>query len=485
MPPPETPSAPMSQPDGVADPTAPDASILPDGIGHREANRVTAAEHYEHGRSRRKDVPRSHHRGWEPPPGRPDPIALLEASNLSRVPELVPIRYGRMLASPFAFLRGSATVMAHDLATTATTGIEVQACGDAHLLNFGLFATPERNLIFDVNDFDETLPGPWEWDVKRLAASVMVAGRDAGFDDTASRTAAEAAVRAYRLRVGGYAGLGHMSTWYARLDVETIAKLVTRARARRVLQANVKKARSRTALQAMGKLTTVVDGVRRLVDDPPVLEHIQYDRLDEWVEAMFVSYVSSLPDDRRHLLERYRFVDIAFKVVGVGSVGTRCYLVLLQGRDDDDVLFLQFKEADPSVLEPFVRASQYDNHGRRVVEGQRLMQAASDIFLGWGTGTFGVDYYFRQFRDMKGSFSPEGVVPEGLADYARVCGWALARAHARSGNAAVIAGYLGTGNRFDRHVADFAVAYADQTELDHTALVDAVREGRIEARTEV
>jgi uncharacterized protein (DUF2252 family) len=476
---------PAARPAAGADPTAPDASILPDGTGRQPASRVTAAERYEHGRSCRKGVPRSDHRGWEPASGRADPIALLEASNLSRVPELVPIRYGRMLASPFAFLRGSATVMAHDLATTATTGIHVQACGDAHLLNFGLFATPERNLVFDVNDFDETLPGPWEWDVKRLAASVMVAGRDAGFDDAAARTSAEAAVRAYRLRIGGYGGLGHMDTWYARLDVEMIAKLVTRARARRVLQANVKKARSRTALQAMAKLTTVVDGVRRLIDDPPVLEHIQYDRLDEWVEAMFVSYVSSLPDDRRHLLERYRFVDIAFKVVGVGSVGTRCYLVLLQGLDDDDVLFLQFKEADPSVLEPFVGASRYDNHGRRVVEGQRLMQAASDIFLGWGTGTFGVDYYFRQFRDMKGSFSPEGVVPEGLTEYAQVCGWALARAHARSGDAAAIAGYLGTGNRFDRHVADFAAAYADQTELDHAALVDAVRQGRVEARTEV
>ncbi len=448
-------------------------------------SRLTAFERFEIGRSLRKRVPRDAHVGWEPPPTRLDPISLLEASNRDRVPELVPIRYGRMLASPFAFLRGSATVMAHDLASTPATGILVQSCGDAHVLNFGLFATPERHLVFDVNDFDETLPAPWEWDVKRLAASAAVAARQAGLGDDTARSAAVASVHAYRNSMGTYADMGHLATWYARIDVEELERLASTDRIRRILSQGVRKARSRTALQAREKLTTVVDGVRRLVDDPPLLEHVAYDDLAERVRDMYVSYVASLPDDRTPLLDRYRFVDLAFKVVGVGSVGTQCYLVLLQGIDDDDVLLLQLKEADVSVLEPFAGPSAYDHHGRRVVEGQRLMQAASDMFLGWGTGAAGVDFYFRQFRDMKGSFAVESAVPQGLVDYGRLCGWALARSHARSGDAASIAGYLGASGRFERNVGEFAVAYADQTERDHAALVAAVSEGRIEARTDV
>jgi len=440
---------------------------------------------FEQGRSYREAVPRRAHGGWEPPPDRSDPIALLEASNRSRVPELVPIRYGRMLASPFAFLRGSATVMAHDLATTPVTGIEVQACGDAHVMNFGLFATPERHLVFDVNDFDETLPGPWEWDLKRLATSAAVVARQSGLGNDATRAAAVAAASTYRYRMGRFAGMGHLSTWYARIDIESLEHMASTARVRRILVDGVRKARQRTNLRAMEKLTTVEDGVRRLVDDPPLLQHVDHDHEAERVQAMYRSYAASLPDERSRLLDRYRFVDFAFKVVGVGSVGTRCFLVVLQGADDTDVLMLQFKEATQSVLEPFCGASRYGNHGRRVVEGQRLMQAASDIFLGWGTGVDRSDYYFRQFRDMKGSFSLDGASVQGLTDYVRVCAWALARSHARSGDAAAIAGYLGTGDRFDRSIGEFAVGYARQNERDHAALAEAVRDGRLEAVTDL
>jgi uncharacterized protein (DUF2252 family) len=461
------------------------ASVVAEVQADQPGSRLTARERYEEGRSARKRAPRDAHAGWRPPPGRPDPVALLEASNRSRVPELVPIRYGRMAASPFAFLRGSATVMAHDLATIPASGIAVQACGDAHLLNFGLFATPERHLVFDVNDFDETLPGPWEWDVKRLAASVSVAARQAGFGDPLARSAAEAAVEAYHYRVGLYGRQGHLDAWYSRIDVEMLDQMATDERIRRNLSRGVAKARRRTALRAAAKLTTVVDGRRQLVDDPPVLEHVAASDFAERIHVLYEAYAASLPDDRRHLLDRYRLVDMAFKVVGVGSVGTRCFLVLLQGVHDDDVLLLQLKEAERSVLEPFAGDSAYDHHGRRVVEGQRLMQAASDIFLGWGTGLDGYHFYFRQFRDMKGSFTTDGARPQGLTDYSRVCGWALARAHARTGNAAAIAGYLGRSDRFTRNVGEFAMAYADQTASDHAALVAAIAEGRVAARPDV
>ena len=456
-----------------------------DAEAKQPGSRLTAPERLEEGRAARKRAPRDAHGGWERPAGRADPLALLAESNRRRVPELVPIRYGRMAASPFAFLRGSATVMAHDLATTPTSGITVQACGDAHLLNFGFFATPERNLVFDVNDFDETLPGPWEWDVKRLAASVAVAGRQAGFGDEAARSAAQGSVRAYRNQIALFGGLGHLEAWYSRIDVDELGLKASDPRSRRTLAKGAAKARRRTALQATAKLTTLVDGRRQLVDDPPLLEHVTADHFGERVQALYQTYAGSLPDDRRHLLDRYRFADFAFKVVGVGSVGTRCLIVLFQGTNDDDVLLLQLKEAQASVLEPFVGASAYDNHGQRVVEGQRLMQAASDIFLGWGTGVEGYHFYFRQFRDMKGSPPAEKVRTAGFSQYARACGWALARAHARSGEAATITGYLGRSDRFDRNVGEFAMAYADQTVRDHAALVAAVAEGRIEARTDV
>ncbi len=445
----------------------------------------TGRERAVAGRSRRKAVPRVAHAGWEPRANRRDPIELLEDSNARRMPELVPIRYGRMLASPFAFLRGSATVMAHDLATTPDSGIRVQLCGDAHLLNFGPFATPERNLIFDVNDFDETLPGPWEWDVKRLAASVAVAGRQAGFADASSRGAAEASVAAYRTHMSGYATRSHLEVWYDRIGVHDLEGEATAARIRRSFESGVRKARRRTSLRAMEKLTEVVNGTRRLIDDPPLLWHVEFDDTAERMINLYASSVNSLLDDRRHILSRYRVVDFAIKVVGVGSVGTRCFLILLQGINEHDVLMLQLKEAEASVLEPFAGESQYPNHGQRVVEGQRLMQAASDIFLGWSKGLTNLDFYFRQFRDMKGSFEPEGSDPEGLVVYARLCGRALARAHARSGDAATIAGYLGTGARFDHHLGDFAMGYADQTVRDHAALVAAVAEGRVEALAEV
>ena len=445
---------------------------------------LTAPERAEVGRSRRKLVPRDGHAGWEPRANRADPVALLEASNVTRVPELVPIRYGRMLASPFAFLRGSATVMAHDLATTRDSGITVQACGDAHLLNFGLFATPERDLIFDVNDFDETLPAPWEWDVKRLAASVAVAGRDAGFDDAENRAAAEASVAAYRTNMARYASHGHLEVWYSRISVESLQGLDADPKLRRTLSAGARKARRRTSLQARAKLTAVVDGRRQLVDDPPLLYHEDLDDAGERLLSLYLNAAPSLLDDRRHVLSRYRMVDFAFKVVGGGSVGTRCFLVLMQGIHDDDVIMMQLKEAEPSVLEPFMGDSPYPNHGQRVVEGQRLMQAASDIFLGWSKGISNVDFYFRQFRDMKGSFDLEGTDPGALTAYARLCGWALARAHARCGEAATITGYLGTGDRFDRSIGEFAMGYADQTLRDHATLAAAVAEGRVEARAE-
>jgi uncharacterized protein (DUF2252 family) len=456
-----------------------------DAQAKQPGSRLTAPERLEEGRAARKRAPRDAHGGWERTAGRADPLALLEQSNRSRVPELVPIRYGRMAASPFGFFRGSPTVMTHDLSNTPTSGITVQTCGDAHLLNFGLFASPERNLVFDVNDFDETLPGPWEWDVKRLAASVAVAGRQAGLGDEVARSAAEGSVRAYRNQIGAYGRQGHLEAWYSRIDVEVLDLMAADPRLRRNLARAAAKARRRTALQAAAKLTTVVDGRRQLVDAPPLLEHVTTEHFGERVEALYQVYASSLPDDRRHLLERYRFTDVAFKVVGVGSVGTRCFLVLFQGTNDRDVLLLQLKEAEASVLEPFAGASSYDNHGRRVVEGQRLMQAASDIFLGWGAGVEGYHFYFRQFHDMKGSFPAEGVRAVGLDAYARACGWALARAHARSGEAAAIAGYLGRSDRFDRNVGEFAMAYADQTVRDHAALAAAVGEGRIEARTGV
>jgi uncharacterized protein (DUF2252 family) len=422
-----------------------------------------AAARAEAGRALRKAVPRSSHASWDPT-GRPSPLRLLEESNRHRLPELVPIRAARMRASPFAFLRGAPAVMAHDLATTPVTGITVQACGDAHLLNFGLFATPERNLSFGLNDFDETLPAPWEWDVKRLATSFVVAGRTVGFDPAVCRRAALAVVRTYREQLAAYAGMRLLEVWYSRVDATAIVAL-SRGRRRRAVTRGVDRAQHHTNLDALPRLTEPVGGDRRFVEDPPLLTHVP--ECDEhWMAEVLASYRASLPDERRQLLARYRPHDAARKVVGVGSVGTRCYVVLLLGDRHDDPLLLQVKQATASVLEPY--AGRYRHPGRRVVNGQRLLQTASDIFLGWaGDGTS--HYYLRQLWDMKGGVDLEVLDPADLVPYARLCGWVLARAHARSGDAAAISGYLGSGDRFDRAVADFAEAYADQTEVDHAA----------------
>jgi uncharacterized protein (DUF2252 family) len=423
----------------------------------------------EAGRALRRAVPRSSHATWDPA-GRRSPLALLEASDRRRLPDLVPIRHARMAASPFAFLRGSPAVMAHDLAGTPVTGITVQACGDAHLLNFGLFATPERNLVFGLNDFDETLPGPWEWDVKRLATSFVVAARTVGFDQATGRRAAQAAVQVYREQLARYAGMRLLEVWYSRVDASTIIAL-SRGRRRRAVAARLARAEHHTNLDALPRLT--VPGGRRFVDDPPLLTHVE-ECHPAWVEEILTRYRSSLSDERRQLLGRFQAHDAARKVVGVGSVGTRCYVVLLAGGRRDDPLLLQVKQATASVLEPYAGRSRYRHPGHRVVNGQRLLQTASDIFLGW-TRDDAADYYVRQLWDMKGSVDLDTLDPADLVPYARLCGWVLARAHARSGDAATaISGYLGTGDRFDRAVADFAEAYAEQTEADHAAFVGAV-----------
>jgi uncharacterized protein (DUF2252 family) len=420
---------------------------------------------------------------------RPDSVELLEAQARDRIQELLPIRYGRMMASPFAFLRGSAIVMAQDLAGTPKTGIQAQLCGDAHLLNFGAYASPERALLFDLNDFDETLPGPWEWDVKRLAVSFVVAGRDNGFDAADCRNAARAVTASYRQRMTRFSEMGELGVWYSRIGEEEVKGVLTEARAgkktTKKVSKNVRKTRGRDSLHALSKLTRVVDGRRVINDDPPLLVRIpEGDEVRTQINAILESYKRTLQDDRRQLLERYRFVDAARKVVGVGSVGTRAYVVLLEGRDRDDPLFLQVKEAGASVLERYVESSPYEHHehhGHRVVAGQRLMQAASDIFLGWFRGTEGRDFYWRQLKDMKGSAKVESMSADELVLYAGICGWALARAHARSGDRVQIAAYLGKSERFDRAVSDFAAAYADQNERDHAALCAAVKSGRVEA----
>src|SRR5258706_1073461 len=359
------------------------------------------AERRARGRALRAQTSRRSHAEWTPQPNRADPIALLESQSTARIPELVAIRYGRMLASPFAFLRGAAIVMAQDLATTPVTHIGVQVCGDCHLANFGVYASPERRLLFDVNDFDETLPGPWEWDVKRLAASIMVAGRSYGFGEAAARDAVRAAVRSYRARMATFAAMGEQAIWYARVSAATIVADQPRMVIKRRAHAAIAKARQHDHHQSLAKLTEVVNGRRRIVNDPPLIERVETDDLATWVQTTLDAYRQTLQDDRRHLLARYRFVDLARKVVGVGSVGMRCYIVLLTGRDDDDPLFLQIKQADRSVLETHLPPAKDANHGQRVVAGQRLMQAASDILLGWQRGSDGRDYYWRQLRDMK------------------------------------------------------------------------------------
>ncbi len=448
----------------------------------------------DRGRAARAETPRSAHGDWQPA-DRPDPVKTLVGQAATRVPELLPIRYGRMLVSPFAFFRGAAAVMAADLAETPTTGLTVQLCGDAHIANFGGFAAPDRRMVFDLNDFDETLPGPWEWDVKRMAASVEIAGRDRGQSPERRAAAVQATVQEYRTGMRMFAEQGNLDVWYARMDLQGLQDRfgadIEQADAARV-QRKVAKAERKNSLRALTKLTHSVGGRLRFVSQPPLLVPIEellppdvaHDEIDR-VGALVHSYADSLADDRRHLLESYRYVHLARKVVGVGSVGTRAWVVLLEGRDGNDPLVLQAKEAVASVLEPFVGESGYSRHGQRVVEGQRLMQAASDIFLGWDTvtGLDGVphDYYIRQLWDGKLSGDLMGMTDSGFAAYGRSCGWSLARAHARSGDRHAIASYLGSGRSFDKALVQFAAAYADQNERDHQALADAVAAGTVVA----
>ncbi|MEV7892517.1 DUF2252 domain-containing protein [Streptomyces sp. NPDC002817] len=444
----------------------------------------TPTDRATQGRAARKRTPRSAHAAWIPSIDRPDPVAVLERQGRDRLPELLPIRYGRMTASPFAFLRGAAAVMAADLAAQPRTGLTVQLCGDAHLLNFGLYASPERSLLFDLNDFDETFPGPFEWDVKRLAASVVVAARENGHSEAKAHRAAVEATAAYRTSIHRLAGLGELAVWYERMDADTLLPLVRSARHRRRVESSLTRARRRTSLQALGKLTEVVDGRHRIINDPPLLESAGTSDMAA-LRKIFSDYRSTLSEERRLLLDRYRFVDAARKVVGVGSVGTRCFIVLLAGRDADDPLFLQIKEARKSVLEEHLPHGPYVHPGHRVVAGQRLLQAAGDIFLGWMTGPQGRAYYWRQLRDMKGSADVAGMTPAALTSYARLCGTVLARAHARSGDRIAIAAYLGRGDTFDQAVAEFALTYAAQTVTDHATLTAAVAAGVVRAAPEL
>ncbi|RAG80722.1 DUF2252 domain-containing protein [Streptacidiphilus pinicola] len=437
-----------------------------------------------HGRAVRRDVPRSSQGPWEAPRNRPDPIAILEAQALTRVPELVPIRYGRMAASEFAFLRGAPAIMAADLASTPNTGLMVQLCGDAHLVNFGFYASPERTLLFDLNDFDETLPGPFEWDVKRLAASVAVASRQNGHPEHSARDAAQASARGYREHMRELAARTELDVWYERVDTADLLADV-RKRNRAEAEQELSKARRRTSLQALEKLTEPgPDGEPRIKHDPPLVQAIGMRDLG-LVQETFEDFLRSMQEDRRVLLERFKLVDAALKVVGVGSVGTRCFVALLAGTTVGDPLMLQIKEAEQSVLAAHLAPSRHRHQGQRVVAGQRLLQAASDIFLGWATGPAGRFFYWRQLRDMKGAVEVEKLDAKMLLRYAEVCGRTLARAHARSGPRAEIADYLGRSDAFDRAIASWAVGYGDQTHRDHKALLAAIAQGRVEAVSDV
>ena len=455
----------------------------------------TPAERAARGKAARGELPRSAHAVWEPAPRRPDPVDLLEEQARTRLPELGPIRYGRMLVSPFTFFRGAAYLMAADLADGPRTGLHAQLCGDAHLSNFGVFAAPDRRLVFSINDFDETLPGPFEWDLKRLAASVAVAGRDRGFDETVCRSAVMAAAREYREAIARFAEMRNIDVWYTRLDVAAILNQLGASASRKQMkrfQTDVAKVHTKDSMRALTKLCRTVDGELRIVGNPPlvtpiedVLPNAEQDDLEDVVRRMIRTYRRTLPRDRRNLLESYRYLHAARKVVGVGSVGTRSWILLLVGRDNDDPLFLQFKEAQASVLEPFLGKSQYAQHGRRVVEGQRMMQAAADILLGWerivtidGQKR---DFYIRQLWDAKGSVDVELMDPPELEAYGKICGWTLARAHARSGDRIAIAAYLGSSDSFDRAMASFAETYADQNERDYRTLKEAAASGRIVA----
>ena len=444
------------------------------------------------GRAHRKDVRRSAHAQWDPPPDRPDPVTILEQQASTRVPELVPIRYGRMLTSPFAYFRGAAAPMAWDLAHAPTTEIRVQCCGDAHLMNFGMFAAPDRRLVFDINDFDETLPAPFDWDVKRLAASFAVAARDNGFSDRAARQAARSCASYYRQQMSRFAQMRFMSVWYSRIDIDEVTKLFDAVQPKRAVRRrheDIRKAQKRTSLAAMSKFCSRIEGEFRIRPDHPVIVPFPIERnpgmLDE-LRSAIAQYQATLEPDPREVLSRYYFGDFARKVVGVGSVGTEAFILLLMGDRDDEPLFLQLKEAQESVLAPFAGCSDCDHQGERVVRGQRLTQAAHDPFLGWTKGIAmddvpSRDYYVRQLRDMKGSMNVPAMDSAQLSYYAQLCGWALARGHARTGRAAEIAGYLGSSESFDHAIADFAIAYADQNQRDFQRLLDAVATSRVHA----
>jgi uncharacterized protein (DUF2252 family) len=459
---------------------------------------LSVAERVARGKAARAEVPRASHATFEPSPQRADPLELLERQAATRVSELVPIRYGRMLVSPFTFYRGAAMIMAHDLATTPRSGLTVQCCGDAHLSNFGVFASPERRLVFDVNDFDETLPGPWEWDVKRLAVSMLIAARDNGYRAKDQERVVLDTVARYRTAMAEFAGMKNLDVWYSHLDIESVieelAPTVKRKLVKRA-EKNIAKARTKDSMTAFSKLTRSVNGHVRIVDQSPLIvplaQLLSGSRRGEMFEdlrQLLGGYRDTLEFDRRVLLEQFELADFARKVVGVGSVGTRAWIALMLGRDGQDPLFLQIKEAEASVLEKFLGPSEFPNHGQRVVVGQRLMQATSDIFLGWlhiDSGLDGKprDFYGRQLKDWKGSVEIEQLVPKAMATYGELCGWTLARAHARSGDRIAIAAYLGNGSSFEKAILEFSTAYAEQNERDYQQLAAAVVAERITAET--
>ena len=453
----------------------------------------TIQERQERGRALREQVPRSSHGIWKPTPSRPDPISLLQEHDISHLKNLLPIKYSRMLESPFAFMRGAAVVMAADLATTPVTGLQTQICGDAHLVNFGVFATPERKLVFDINDFDETYPGPWEWDLKRLATSSVLTGREKGFDNEVNRKLAMVVNRSYQEAIVNFALAPFLDVWYYDVAVDDVLEAFKRSsrKDKKSAQKVVKKALYSTQEHTMEKLTETVDGRRRIRNDPPLLVRLS-ERVPEeqeaWIteldaEKLFKEYIASLPEEKRQLMSHFRVSSGALRIVGIGSVGTRCLILLLEGATKDDALILQLKEAGPSVLEPYVAKKDYDNQAQRVVVGQKLMQAASDIFLaGIKDQITGIQYYWRQFKDMKGSFDLESLDKAGLETYLKVCSLCLARAHARTGDAACISGYIGKSDAFCEAITNFAMAYAEQTERDYQALKEAIKSGRIEAK---
>ncbi|MGZ4581069.1 MAG: DUF2252 domain-containing protein [Nocardioidaceae bacterium] len=476
-------------------------------VAHKVAH-PSLEERKLRGKAARAATPRSSHEGWEPASDRPDPVELIEEQNRTREPDLVPVRHGRMMVSPFTFYRGAAAIMAADLSATPTAGLDAQLCGDAHLSNFGVFASPERRLLFDLNDFDETLPGPFEYDVKRMAASFTIAARNNGFSEADTRDATMASVQSYREAMADFAEMRTLDVWYAHLSEDELMSAIQglwssagdslskkeRKQAKRAMKGAEKareKAHTRDSLQALSKLGQLVDGQYRIVYQPPIIiplrdaaaaAEFSPDQIERVLHEQFRAYRGTLEHDRRQVLERFELVDVARKVVGVGSVGTRAFIALLQGRDMGDPLFLQVKEATRSVLEAYLPRSRFRQPGERVVRGQRMMQAASDIFLGW---TKGVQddrwFYWRQLRDMKGSADVESMTPLALTFYARTCGWTLARAHARSGDPVAMAAYLGKSEAFDRAITDFSQRYADQNDRDYLAFTKAIESGHLEA----